>query len=239
MVHGRRAGWFSPRRARRVELIDSFEHSEAEPGELSGHSADQPPFRRDCPSCCAACATLGTGPERISVLDVGTGSADIPAALLRWAKRRGRDVRGRARRKSEGAPVRARGGPRESSPPAREGRATALPFAASSFDCVLSSLTFHHFDEATAASAFAEMHRVARRGVIVNDLRRGYLPAALIWLVTRLALRAPPDPPRRPAERHARADHPRVPRELARRAGLPEATVHKHPFWRAALVVRK
>jgi hypothetical protein len=43
-----------------------------------------------------------------------------------------------------------------------------------------SSLLLHHLDPADAVQALTEMRRVARHGVVVNDLRRSRLAFALI-----------------------------------------------------------
>jgi SAM-dependent methyltransferase len=106
-----------------------------------------------------------------TVLDVGTGAGDLPLvfaargwqvvaldvdpAVLEVARARTAGVDG----------IRV-----------DEGSATALPFDDASVDVVHSSLLVHHLDPSEAVRALAEMARVARRGVVVNDLRRGVLP---------------------------------------------------------------
>jgi ubiquinone/menaquinone biosynthesis C-methylase UbiE len=50
--------------------------------------------------------------------------------------------------------------------------ARALPFRPGAFDWSVSSLFFHHFDGEENRAIVAEMRRVARRGVVVSDLRR-------------------------------------------------------------------
>ena len=39
-----------------------------------------------------------------------------------------------------------------------------------------SSLLIHHLDPSDVVDALREMARVARRGVVINDLRRGFFP---------------------------------------------------------------
>jgi SAM-dependent methyltransferase len=63
----------------------------------------------------------------------------------------------------------------------------ALPLADASVDVVHSSMLLHHLDPAEAVTALREMRRVARYGVVVNDLRRGRLAFA-VTRVTILAL---------------------------------------------------
>ncbi len=52
----------------------------------------------------------------------------------------------------------------------------ALPFAAGSFDVVTASLFLHHFDGAEAGRVLAALRPLARRALVVNDLRRARVP---------------------------------------------------------------
>ena len=54
----------------------------------------------------------------------------------------------------------------------------ALPYPDASFDVVHCSLVVHHLEPAEVVRLAAEMRRVARLGVVVNDLVRG----RLAWL---------------------------------------------------------
>jgi ubiquinone/menaquinone biosynthesis C-methylase UbiE len=101
----------------------------------------------------------GWGPdERIRVLDVASGAGDIPRALERWDRRLEftcLDLR--------------------ADPTGRVGvRADALrlPFRDGAFDYVTTSLFLHHLGDEAAAAAFKEFDRVARRGLVMNDLLR-------------------------------------------------------------------
>jgi len=63
--------------------------------------------------------------------------------------------------------------------------ARLLPFADRSIDIVMCSQVLHHFvDHDQALAMLREMDRVARRWVIVSDLRRSWLAAAGIWLAS-------------------------------------------------------
>ena len=64
------------------------------------------------------------------------------------------------------------------------GDALALPFASGSFDFVIASQVLHHFAFDDAAQLVREMHRVARRRVVIADLRRSWLAVAGLWLVS-------------------------------------------------------
>lgn len=125
----------------------------------------------------------------IRILDVGTGSADIPLAVLRWAERHGWDVRvvgvdlnpviaGEALAAARAATI------HDSRLAVVQADALRLPFADASFDYAISSMFMHHLDTEDAARAMTEMNRVARRGVIVSDLLRLPHAYAFIWLFT-------------------------------------------------------
>ena len=135
---------------------------------------------------------LGRVPrDRVAtVLDVGTGSADVPRALVRWARRGGRRVRvyaldrevatlDVARREIAGYPEIA----------LLAGDALALPFRPRSVDVVISALTLHHLEPGPAGACLAAMDRAARVGFVVNDLYRSRAAYALVWLATRLLAR--------------------------------------------------
>ncbi len=121
-----------------------------------------------------------------TLLDVATGSADLPHAVLRWADRAGRDVRvvGLDLHAATLAVAARQPDPRLT---LVRGDALALPFADASFDYVLSGMFLHHLTEPAAVAALAEMGRVARRGVIVADLLRGRRAYAWISLFTLAA----------------------------------------------------
>jgi len=54
--------------------------------------------------------------------------------------------------------------------------ARALPLGDGEVDVAHASLLMHHFDPDDAITALAEMRRVSRLAVVINDLRRGLLP---------------------------------------------------------------
>ena len=113
-----------------------------------------------------------------SLLDVGTGLADIPDRVS--ARARARNVRlttvGLDAAESLAGASRAR------LTFAVCGSALALPFGPQSFDIVTCSQLLHHFEEHEAIMVVREMHRVARHVAIVGDLRRSWLAAAGFWL---------------------------------------------------------
>ena len=111
-----------------------------------------------------------------SLLDVGTGGADIPLALLDDARRGGRSLRvtGADSRPEILDAARAIDGRLATSDGLElvvtDGR--TLPWPDRSFDVVHASLLVHHLEPPEALAFLREAARVARIGVIVNDLVR-------------------------------------------------------------------
>lgn len=115
-----------------------------------------------------------------TLLDVGTGLGDIPAAARQLAARHGVTLHVTGIDAAESL-VRA-SMPRLDAAACAD--ALALPFAAGSIDVVTCSQVLHHFAPDEAAALLAEMHRVARIRVIVSDLRRNWIAAGGLWVVS-------------------------------------------------------
>jgi ubiquinone/menaquinone biosynthesis C-methylase UbiE len=131
--------------------------------------------------------------QSLTVLDVGTGAADIPVALLARAARDGRRLRvtGIDHRPEILAAAVARQ-PRLGTMAGLElhvGDGRSLPFPDRSFDIAHASLLLHHLEPGAAVAILREMSRVARRGIVVNDLLRGRLAWLGAWLLSHLATR--------------------------------------------------
>jgi len=130
-----------------------------------------------------------------SLLDVGTGAADIPLALLHAAEALGRELRivGLDSRPEVLEAARSID-PRLDSIDnihLRTADGRSLPYLDRTFDIVHASLVLHHLEQRDAVAFLREARRVARRGVVVNDLVRSRLNWAGAWLLTRLATRNP------------------------------------------------
>jgi len=127
---------------------------------------------------------------RVSVLDVGTGSADIPVAILARAKRCHVAVKIIG---IEADPVTARiAGRHTHRHPEIEilqGDAGALPFASGAFDFVIASQFLHHFGETKIVDLLKQWSKLARRAIVVSDLVRHPFAYHGIRLLTRLATR--------------------------------------------------
>lgn len=124
--------------------------------------------------------TMSNLPRCATLLDVGTGLGDIPARATKLAQQSGVELTSigldsalellRASRHHVSFAVR--------------GHALHLPFADRSVDIVMCSQLLHHFTDTDAATLLREMDRVARIRVIVSDIRRSWIAAAGLWLVS-------------------------------------------------------
>jgi ubiquinone/menaquinone biosynthesis C-methylase UbiE len=125
--------------------------------------------------------------ERIDIIDLATGSADIPRAILKWADRKGFDVHIVAVDRHAVTAQAAEGG--ASHPRLRILQADVfdLPFAPGSFDYALTAMFLHHLDDAQVVQVLKTMGLLARRGVIVADLLRHYRAYAWISVLTAFA----------------------------------------------------
>jgi SAM-dependent methyltransferase len=110
---------------------------------------------------------------RATLLDIGTGLADIPWRAREVARRRRLALHTIG---VDGAFTLIRSARRRLTD-AVCSDAVTLPFADRSVDVVLCSQVLHHFDPEGARAVIAEMDRVARHRVIISDLRRSWLAA--------------------------------------------------------------
>ncbi|HSH80306.1 MAG TPA: methyltransferase domain-containing protein, partial [Herpetosiphonaceae bacterium] len=121
--------------------------------------------------------------DTIRVLDVGTGSADIPIALVVWARRSGARIRVTAVDRSPQVVAIARervvGYPEIE---VVEGDGRSLPFDAGSYHVATCSLTLHHLGERDGMRLLHDLDRVTRHGFVVSDLTRGSLAYWSTWL---------------------------------------------------------
>jgi SAM-dependent methyltransferase len=120
----------------------------------------------------------GSAPvKNLTLLDVGTGAGDIPERARALAAQHG--VRLDTIGIDRTLPVAASAAGRVAAVCVADAR--RLPFRESSIDVVTCSQVLHHFEDHEAILLLREMHRVARRLVIVADLRRSWAAAAGIW----------------------------------------------------------
>jgi SAM-dependent methyltransferase len=135
----------------------------------------------------AAIEALAAHRGRLSILDVGTGGADIPLALLARAADRDRTLEivaldsrpevlaaaalaDRSVVETDGLTLQV-----------ADGR--SLPYPDDAFDVVHASMVMHHLDRDDNIALLREMTRVCRLGIVVNDLDRSRLAWIGAWLM--------------------------------------------------------
>jgi ubiquinone/menaquinone biosynthesis C-methylase UbiE len=130
------------------------------------------------------------GARQVRLLDVGTGSADIPTKIVEWARARGIGIEFIVLDLNEIAAREARA-LTANYPEIKVVRADAmnLPFADRSFDFVLASLFLHHFENDGAAALIRSFARISRVAFVVNDLRRHPIAYYSIKLLTQIFTR--------------------------------------------------
>ena len=170
-----------------------------------------------------------------TLLDVATGGADGPRILAARARRHGYDLRLFASDRLADVLRLARQSGAHF--PLIQHDALAIPLHDAAVDFVTCSLALHHFDPPAAVALLRELCRIARRGVIVNDLRRGRLA---YWGAQVLA--------RGPWHAMARHDGPLSvlraytldeARALVALARISGARVQALPLFRMLIVVQK
>lgn len=124
--------------------------------------------------------------DRFSLLDVGTGSGDIPTVIARWARRNGVAARISGLEAepftAAQAALQTRNFPEVT---VVRGDGMAPPFRAASFDFVLASQLLHHFSEERIIGLLRIWSPLARRAIIVSDLVRHPLAYYGIRLLTK------------------------------------------------------
>ena len=122
-----------------------------------------------------------------SLLDLGTGAGDIPAAVARWARSKGIEAKIVGLDLDQVTLEVARG-QTESCLEVSLVRADVfrLPFAASSFDFVHASQLLHHFSEEEIVALLRNCSKIARRGILISDLVRHPLAYYGIKVLTNL-----------------------------------------------------
>lgn len=168
----------------------------------------------------------------VTLLDLGTGLGDLPRAAVRWAEGRGvRLVPMGLERSPVAARLAASGGV-----PCVVACAGVTPLRNKSVDVVLVSQVAHHLSRESAIRLFRECDRVARRAVVVADLRRGRLGPLAFW-VGAWALRFDPVTVADGMTSIRRGYTAAELRELLRAAGV-DAMVERRPGYRLVAVWR-
>jgi SAM-dependent methyltransferase len=175
--------------------------------------------------------------ETVTFLDAGTGGADLPIALARWAREREARIHITA---VEMVPVlagiareTARGYPEIT---VLERDLWDLP-SGMTFDYVTASLFLHHMPLSLRVETLKNLDRRARRGLIVSDLRRD-LPA--YWAVGAFSYLTGDETVRHDGPLSVRrAFRPAELDDLAREAGLGYLAARAEPWFRVSLAGEK
>ena len=175
---------------RRTDAVELLDGPLDDPSALAGNLRDLRRINRwlgGTSLTAPAIDALAAHRDELTLLDVGTGGADIPLALLGRASRRSRRLSIVAidhRPEVLAAAVRAT--PAVATTHGLElhvGDGRALPYPDRSFDVAHASLLLHHLPAADSVGLLREMARVARLGVVINDLERSRLGWLGAWLL--------------------------------------------------------
>lgn len=116
-----------------------------------------------------------TSPLRI--LDIGSGSCDIPIAISQWADRQGRPVKFICLEVSDRAVKIARAKIAEAGVTSveliQEDVFTHRPDE--QYDYAMASMCFHHFEDRKILELMRHLSTFVKRAVLINDLHRSFL----------------------------------------------------------------
>ena len=220
--------WLTPARRRGVEVLDDPGTPDAvRDAAMADVARSNRLFGGSRAVVRALDAPLASLPRHGLLLDVGSGTADIPAAASRAAARGGIVLETVALDLSESLLRAGRGGVTA----AVAGDALRLPFASGCADIVTCSQLLHHFFDAELRALVAELHRVSRRWVVIGDLRRSWLAASGFWVASH-ALRFHPVTRRDGVTSVLRGFTASELRRVVREATGRDPIVRRSAFWR-------
>ena len=171
-----------------------------------------------------------------SILDLATGSADQPIALVKMMRRLGIKVRIVALDINSKMLNYAQGETKDYPEISLiQGDIHAPPFGKNSFDLVVNSLSLHHFSRNEAVNILRLADSIGRLGFVINDLHRSRVAYVSIYILTRLLTK----------NRLTRYDAPvsvmnaftpSEMSEMAKEAGVKQFKVYRHFPYRIGLV---
>lgn len=180
---------------------------------------------------------IGLPPGRlpVSILDLATGGADIPMAIVDWGRAHGIPVRIVAVDANPHVVEIARGNTEpypEICVDLQDIR--RLPYPAPSFDFVTCSLALHHLQSAEVIDVLRSSGEIARQGIVVSELHRRPFCTAVAWIGSHMVSNRLTKHDGQVSFRNAFT--PSELERLAETAGLPACTVFRHGPCRLALV---
>lgn len=221
-----------PRLKHRPDLTELMDRPDVDPDALAENLRDLRRFNRLFGwqrSVISAVARIveNEGLATFRLLDVATGSADIPLAISTWARRRrlhayivASDIHAvtlrLAARQTRCSDVRL-----------IRHDALQAPFRTQAFDIAMCNLSLHHFPPQQAVLLLRELGRVARH-VLVSDLVRSrfaYWGALMVARLLRHSLTSHDGP-----VSVLRSYRPEEVRQLAQQAGLQATVRPSFPF---------
>jgi len=227
-------------RSRQPELMDA---PDVDPAELDHAMRHLEIINRRLngygPSLAGIKRLIGSDHRPFSLLDVGCGSGDTLRQIASWARQRGSVCR------LEGIELSARSAERAAAACAKYPEITIrqqdlfeLSADASPYDIVHSALVLHHFsDDADVVRALQQMSRLARYGILINDLHRHPLAWHSIRLLTRIFSRSlilQNDAPLSVARAFTRSEL----MEFCSEAGLRDVKINWHWAFRWLLIAK-
>ena len=129
--------------------------------------------------------------DNMRIVDLATGSGDIPRLIADYARKIGAKVEIDALdRQSATLEI---GRKLSAAYPEISYYATNILdwSPAEAYDLVLCTLALHHFSDEDAVSVLRRCRETSRNFVLVSDLRRGFLATAGVYLLTALIFREP------------------------------------------------
>ena len=127
----------------------------------------------------------------LRILDLATGSGDIPRIVADYARQVGADVRIDAL-DQQPATLEIASRLSVDYPNISFIQGNLLEWEASEpYDIVLFTLALHHFSEEDAVRALRRCRQLSRRCVLVSDIRRGWLGTIGVYLLTATFFREP------------------------------------------------
>ena len=128
--------------------------------------------------------------SRMRILDLATGSGDIPRLVVDYARTVGAEVRVDAVDQQPSTLEIARQLSADY-PEIEFVEGNVLTFDRESYDVVLCSLALHHFAEPDAVKLLQHCRELSKRYVLVADLQRGWFATMGVFLLTALIFREP------------------------------------------------
>lgn len=224
-----------PGRSYEPEILDQ---EEQEPAELAASLAQVSQANRLFGGSRALRRHLAAYRRRGSgllLLDVGAGNGDASLDLLRWAERGGASWQAVALDPHAATARVAAQRVASSRVSVVRGDGLRLPFSDGAVDVAMAVLVLHHLKDEDAVELVAEMSRVARRLVLVNDLERhpvnhalARLMAATLWRGNRITRNDAP-------LSVLRSFTPAELLQVGREAGLGAPRVRRHLPYRLVL----